>query len=169
MKRKQVSCFRFSFYLRIQNHHKMKYTSVTFFLLLLFSSCTENKSNSELILGDWQITALTVDPPQIENGVVITDLYAQMEDCDKDNYYSFLNNKTYKFDQGSIICDSLEPQNISGNWSFLNDETELQLIYQSDTLLYTLIDLDKELLKMSYSGRDSNNILHTLTVTFEKI
>lgn len=147
----------------------MKYSCITFTLLLFLSSCSENKSNSELILGDWQVTALTVDPPQIENGVVITDLYAQMEDCDKDNYYSFNSNNTYKFDQGTIICDSLEPQNISGNWNFLNDETELQLIYQSDTILYTLIDLDEELLKMSYSGRDSNNILHTLTVTFEKL
>lgn len=147
----------------------MKYVTISFSLLVVLSSCKKNKSNSELILGDWQVAALTVDPPQIQNGVVITDLYAQMEDCDKDNYYSFYSNNTYKFDQGAVICDSLEPQNISGNWSFLNDETKLQLIYQSDTILYNLIDLDKELLKMSYSGRDSNNILHTLTVTFEKL
>ncbi|MCG3164413.1 MAG: hypothetical protein POELPBGB_00167 [Bacteroidia bacterium] len=147
----------------------MKYIYTFSALMVLLLSCTKEKSKSELIIGDWQIAALTVDPPQIENGVVITDLYAQMEDCDKDNYYSFYTNNTYKFDQGAIICDSLEAQNISGNWNFVNDETELQLIYQSDTLSYTLIDLDEEVLKMSYSGRDSNNILHTLTVTFEPL
>lgn len=147
----------------------MKYFTAIFTLTVLFTSCTKEKSNSELILGDWRVKALTVDPPQIENGVVITDLYAQMEDCDKDNYYSFYDNNTYKFDQGTAICDSLEPQNISGNWNFINDEAELQLIFQSDTIVYTLIDLNEELLKMSYSGRDSNNILHTLTVTFEAL
>ncbi len=147
----------------------MKYSCITFSFLLFLSSCAENKSNSELILGNWQITALTIDPPQIENGVVISDLYAQMEDCDKDNFYSFLSNNTYKFDQGAVICDSLEPQNISGNWNFLNDETELRIIYLNDTITYDLIDLNEELLKMNYSVRDSNNILHTFYVTFDKL
>ena len=81
----------------------------------------------------------------------------------------FYENQTYKADEGATNCDSLDPQNISGNWMFLNNETELRLIYQSDTIIYNLIDLDDELLKMNYSERDSNNILHTLSVTFEHL
>ena len=134
---------------------------------LLLVSCTKNKTNDELILGDWTLTALTSDPPQVVNGVVITDWYTQIEDCDKDNIYSYYDNKTFKFDEGATNCDPLDPQNISGNWAFLSNETELQVIYQNDTILYDLIDLDEEVLKMSYSGRDSNNILHTFSATFE--
>ncbi|MGE0636485.1 MAG: DUF5004 domain-containing protein [Bacteroidia bacterium] len=147
----------------------MKYIQAILALTVLLSSCTKEKSKSELILGDWQINALTVDPPQVVNNVVITDLYAQMEDCDKDNTLSFYKNQTYKADEGATNCDSLDPQNISGNWMFLNNETELRLIYQSDTIVYNVIDLDEEFLKMNYSQRDSNNILHTLSVTFEHL
>lgn len=147
----------------------MKYIQLILALIVLFSSCTKEKSKSELIIGDWQINALTIDPPQVVNNVVITDLYAQMEDCDKDNTLSFFDNKTYKADEGASNCDSLDPQNISGNWMFLNDESELRLIYQNDTIIYTLIDLDEELLQMNYSERDTNNILHTLSVSFERL
>jgi hypothetical protein len=147
----------------------MKYIQAILVLTVLLSSCTKEKSKSELILGDWRANALTVDPPQVVNNVVITDLYAQMEDCDKDNTLSFYENQTYKADEGATNCDSLDPQNISGNWIFLNNETELRLIYQSDTIVYNVIDLDEELLKMNYSQRDSNNILHTLSVTFEHL
>ncbi len=138
-------------------------------LLIFFSSCKKEKTKDELLLGDWRMNALTADPPQVVNGVVITDWYSQLEDCDKDNYYTFNSNKTYKFDEGATNCDSLDPQNISGNWQFLNNETELRLIYQSDTATYGLIELDEETLKMSYSGRDSANIMHTFTATFKHL
>jgi hypothetical protein len=147
----------------------MKYFATILTLTILITSCTKEKIKSELILGDWQINALTVDPPQVVNNIIITNLYAQMEDCDKDNTLSFFDNKTYKADEGATNCDSLDPQNISGNWMFLNNETELRLIYQSDTIVYNVIDLDEELLKMNYSQRDSNNIMHTLSVTFEHL
>lgn len=145
---------------------KLFYLSIICFAIV---SCRKQKTYSELILGDWRMSALTVDPPQVVNSVVITDLYAQMEDCDKDNYVSFFDNGTYRFDEGATKCEMQDPQTKSGNWEFLENDTKLRVIQLNDTLVYTMIDLKEELLKMSYSGRDSNNILHTLTVTFGKL
>lgn len=64
---------------------------------------------------------------------------------------------------------TLDPQYISGSWIFLNNETELRLIYQGDTVIYNMIDLNEELLKMEYSARDSSNILHTFSAGFERL
>jgi len=147
----------------------MKYFTSLLSLLILFSSCKKDKTKEELLLGDWQLNALTIDPPQLVNGAVITNWYSQLEDCDKDNILSFFDTKIFVADEGPTNCDTLDPQNISGNWIFLNNETELRLVHDTDTAIYTLIDLNEDLIKMSYSERDSSNIMHTLTATFGKL
>jgi len=147
----------------------MKYLYFVLAVTFLFSSCKKEKSKKELLLGDWKRITMTIDPPQDVGGAIITDLYAQMEDCDKDNIYSFYENKTYKADEGATKCDSAEPQSFSGNWQFLNNETELKIIYMNDTVVYGLLELDESLLKLDYSGRDTNNVLHTITTSFEPL
>ncbi len=148
----------------------MKYLYLFLASMFLFSACKKSeKTKAELLEGDWKLNALTINPPQVVSGTVITDWYTQLLPCDKDNVYTFYNNATYKSDEGATKCSPSDPQNKSGNWAFLNSDTQLQLIQLQDTILYDMIDLNEQELKMNYSGRDTNNILHTYAATFGRL
>jgi hypothetical protein len=163
---KNISASLFTFSPPTKKTMKSLYTVLA--LALLLAACKKEKSKEELLVGDWKRKTMTIDPPQEVNGAIITNLYAQMEDCEKDNLYSFYDNATYKADEGFSKCDSADQQSFSGSWQLLSSETELKIIYLSDTVVYGILELDEDILKLDYSARDSANVLHTITTSFER-
>jgi hypothetical protein len=52
-----------------------------------------------------------------------------VRDCQKDNYYKFNSDGTYQLNDGLTKCAPADPQIIeTGTWSFLENETKLQLV-----------------------------------------
>ncbi len=101
-------------------------------------------TKTELLTSkSWKMTALTIAPDMMG----MTDLYAEMDDCEKDNTMKFNAdaNKSLILDMGGKKCDMSEPQSKSETWSLSADETTLT----AGTTIYTIISVDADKLKMS--------------------
>ena len=69
---------------------------------ILFTSCKKDEpvielTNAEKILGTWKMTAATIDPAQFTTG---DDYFATLDDCEKDNTFSYEEGTTIKIDEG---------------------------------------------------------------------
>lgn len=62
------------------------------------------------------------------DGVLVTDAYAVMVACSKDDLYIFSANGDIVYDEGPSKCDPSNPQSYTdGKWKLLNDHTVLEL------------------------------------------
>jgi len=127
-----------------------------------------NPPTSEEILADnpWVYAAHTIEPGIIQDSLVITDLYAQLDSCDQDNIYSFSSTGAFTFEQGDITCTPSSEQIIdNGTWSVNSDETELLLNFSAlDDKTYEIFDLDRDqmILLLKYTD-NGTNFTETLT------
>jgi hypothetical protein len=68
----------------------------------VLGSCKEELTKVELLTAkDWRLTSLTIDPPIMVEGVLITNYYGQMYAYDKDNILRFYANGTVETDEGA--------------------------------------------------------------------
>lgn len=140
---------------------------------LMFSACkkddpkTDDKpSGSSLLTGkDWRLIGLTLTV----SGIPPTDLYAQMDACDKDDLIEYLANGDVKEKAGATKCDPTEPDfSISGKWALLNNNAQLRII-DGDTTLLTLQELTATSLRGSMSDNDPvSGVTYTTSFTFTK-
>jgi hypothetical protein len=121
---------------------------------LTVSSCkkeetkTETKTKTELLTAKtWKMNALVINPgiTPIPGGPTITDLYASMKECGKDDTEKFNTGGTGVADEGATKCDPADPQSTNFTWSFLNNETQ----YKYDDQVFNVIQLDATTLKTS--------------------
>ena len=131
--------------------------SICFILMGLFLqfSCKKDDNNSsktELLTSHcWVMTAATVDPSVVVNGAVISDVYAVLPLCDRDNVACILENGNIYVDEGASKCDANDPQvNTSGKWWFNADETVILAVLDgsSDTIPSEILDLSKDRLQV---------------------
>ncbi len=112
---------------------KLPMALVLFAALAFFSACKKDeKSKTELISANcWVFTAITVDPPIEENGVLITDVYSQYNQCERDDIFCFKANGIYSLEEGATKCNDSHPQVIeTGTWTF--NQTESVVNFTSD-------------------------------------
>jgi Lipocalin-like domain len=104
--------------------------------MMTFASCTKEaiapvvvKTQTELLLhngASWKLTAATVDPALPVGGTLITNYYAQLDACDKDETYLYSANPITAT-TGSVVidnsvkCNSSEQSKYAGTWSFNSD------------------------------------------------
>ncbi len=149
----------------------------TFFIMLLSglilagTSCSKDedeKTNKDLLVGkDWKMTALTINPAVNS----MTDFYAFLPACTKDDLTKFNSDGTVNFDEGASKCDSGDPQTTYGTWSFNADQTVLSVTADGLTEAYTISELTETVLKFSYTMVDDlgeGEKTYTLAVTFTK-
>jgi hypothetical protein len=127
-------------------------------------------SKKDLLTGkSWILSAETVSPPMNVSGTLISDLFSQMDACDKDDIGRFNSNGTYTIEEGLTKCNANDPQVFeTGTWTFNSDETILVMTSGSSisnakiqTLTATqLIVIEEE----TY-----NSIKYTLTLTYKPI
>ena len=144
---------------------------LTCMALFLLVSCAKEKppapkakTKTEMLTTHyWKMSAATIDPPLVVGGTPISDWYAQMDACEKDNIYKYNANGTTVADEGATKCDPADPQTELETWSFNSTET---IITEngSDAKLLNLTDNE---LKMSLV-ENIDGINYTLTVTFVK-
>lgn len=124
------------------------------FLVLLHTACKkeDNASKTELLTSHcWVLSGATVDPAVVINGAVVTDGYAILPLCERDNVTCILENGSLYVDEGASKCDPNDPQTAhSGKWWFNADETILlaQIDGATDTVPSDILQLDKQTLQI---------------------
>jgi len=116
-----------------------------------------------LTANNWLMTAFTVNPPIAAGGTQISDLFAQMGNCSKDDLTKFNTNLTVLYDEGATKCDPSDPQTTNGIWSFNTDETIITVDGDSQKIE----TLNATQLKIS-STEVEDGISYTFTTTYSK-
>ena len=146
---------------------KKTFSTLALALLLLSLGCKkdndkQNQSRMDLITtGQWKIIALTLVPgSDIDgDGDIDTDIFQDFDICEKDDYYIFHSNGIFDVDEGASKCDASDPQVVSGDWSFANQEKEIIL----DGTPGTIEELSSTRLRMRFEERGE-----TTTITMAK-
>jgi hypothetical protein len=125
------------------------------------------KDRTELLTTrNWKITALTVNPafsPGIAQPAV-SDWYAQMQDCEKDNLRTYKVDGSYTIDEGATKCNTNDPQTKSGTWVFNPDKTILTETMGTDIRSYTILSLSSTTLVATYTIKVGGTI-YTYQIT----
>ncbi len=150
-------------------------------LSLTFTSCKKDKkedpapvakTKTELITGkNWKVTAATIDPAidLFGTGTPTTNLYAQLEDCNKDDLIRFDTPNAYKEDEGGTKCDATDPQTITGTWVFSADETKVTTNTASGgSTTFNITELTETTLKGTVVENFGGPVNYTLTITHTK-
>ena len=92
--------------------------------LLLFNACKKSssapksKTNTQLISnGSWRLISAT-----ISGGTSVRNF---LEDCQKDNIYTFNADGSGSGDEGILKCNAVDPQTAPFTWNFQTNETIL--------------------------------------------
>lgn len=108
-------------------------SSMTKLLLLSFlalGACTKANpipSKTDLLTAKaWRLSGQT-STDFLGGKLVVTDYFALLPLCQKDNFVTFQRDKTILFDEGATKCSSSIAQTNSGRWDWSNSETELDL------------------------------------------
>ncbi len=105
----------------------------------------DNANKTELLTSHcWIVDGATIAPAAVINGAIITDIYAVLPLCDRDNVTCLLANGSAYVNEGATKCDPNAPQvNSSGKWWFSADEkVVLALLDNSpDTLSSEILEL----------------------------
>jgi hypothetical protein len=127
-----------------------------------------------LTSGQWKITEIYL----AKDTVVALDYYSTMEECVKDNFFTFNSNFSITSDEGATKCDNSVAQTTTdGKWTLSNsDKTftieESKILPISGNLSMSVSQLDNSTLKLSkdttivYPG--VGNLSGTIHATFKK-
>ncbi|GGK88438.1 hypothetical protein ACD591_19010 [Rufibacter glacialis] len=137
---------------------------------LFFTACSSDDDDSpskEDMLKNkrWQITAASAAVPFFGS----VDFYANLKDCQRDNYFEFQANGVLLINEGATKCTALSPQQVQGSWSLNGDIMTIQglgatLGLPSDKLEIKLTDLSSTSLTGEFS-LDYNGLPVTVKVT----
>jgi hypothetical protein len=161
-------------YLKINT---MRMKKIILFLVIFniigFSSCKKDEelTNTELLCRDsWILSASTFTPGIfIEGYGLITDYFAILSNCTKDDLWDFNENGNYTLEDGPTKCDPLDPSVFDyGTWAFNSDETVVILtsnVYYGTTE-YNILELTEQTLKVSSMLVDTLSNAYTWTETY---
>jgi len=117
------------------------------------------------------MTANTIEPgfPTFDNEGNITgstnDIFAMLDDCEKDDTHKFNSDKSLITDEGMTKCDSNDPQKTNGTWSFSADETSLTITEEEYSQVVKILELTQNVLKLK-STETEEGMTFTYTITF---
>jgi PKD repeat protein len=125
-------------------------------------AATKTLTKKEVIAaGPWKITGL-----KQFDGTTTTDVYFQMDDCGKDDIFSFKTNGTWTNEEGATKCDSNDPTIIgSGSWTLSSDET----VFSVDGEEWKFVNpLTNNAMKISFDGVDDLGNKVEVTIDFTR-
>lgn len=142
--------------------------------MLALGSCKKDDDNNPtpstsktgiLIAKPWKETARTISPAIDINGKMVTDLYAEGEECDNDDIYKFNADKTYVAEEGATKCNPADPQVWdTGTWSFNADETQL-IVNSLVQTNYNILSISGTKATLSYVNVQ-NGVSYTTTIVY---
>lgn len=146
---------------------------LTIAIIISLFSCKkdEDLSKTELLSrAPWILTASTFNPGILFEGYgLITDYFAILSDCRKDDLWDFSENGNYTLEDGETKCDPLDPSIFDyGTWAFNSDETVVILtsnVYNGSTE-YNILELTEQTFKVSSMLVDTLSNVYTWTETY---
>lgn len=145
-------------------------------LLLVVTACDKDKDSSpnpaasenQLVEKNWQMSAMTISPAIESEAGPISDLYAWMPGCSKDDFMRFEKNGTFKGDEGASKCEDEDPQTTStGTWTLTDSNKKLTMVEDGETQTFKVDNLSKDELKLSLQETE-DGVTYTLVTTFRK-
>jgi hypothetical protein len=150
-----------------------KTLAIMFGLIAFFSlqSCEkdDDKPSIEKTLtgGPWQMTAMTSNPPIDWFGTPVTDVYAQLPACIKDDLTVFKTNGTVNFDEGGSKCEQGNPQTESGTWALNTDETIVSVTRDGETESWDITSLKGNSFEVDYQT-NIDGLTYKFSVVFKR-
>ncbi|MCR5887857.1 hypothetical protein LRS06_08710 [Hymenobacter sp. J193] len=141
----------------------------------LFASCEKEneaepaKTKTELLAEkNWKLTAETVTPAvRAEDGELITDVYAYLQECDRDDIMRFEKAGACVLQEGLTQCGE-GPEQFAGTWSFEANETILKTNLQTlGSSSFNVLELSESAMKIK-GIRTIEGVDHTYTYTYAK-
>ncbi len=154
---------------------------ILIFSLVIFASCGNDDDSADtpapltktqlLTSAPWIGTASTVDPPVDFGGTQITDLWAQTEQCDRDDLINLKADKTYTLEEGLSKCDDNDPQVYeTGTWNLNSDETILTITADGasggETINVTIVSISETQMVTESQDDFGGDITYTITSTY---
>lgn len=99
---------------------------------------------------------------------VMTDVFNNLEDCDKDDIEYYRAEGVAVYDEGPLLCDSGAQQLFYDRWELLDDNKTLIIIFEGIDLrdTYNIISITEKELKMTSRDRIKGE-LYTYTDKYE--
>lgn len=141
-----------------------------FSALLLTTSCKKDEDvtpdKTELLTsGSWQMSALTIDPAIDWFGAPVTNVFAQLPTCAKDDLTIFKSNGIVNYDEGPSKCDLNAPQTTTGAWALNFDKTVLTISRDGDTESWDISALTETTFQAEYQVVEEG-VTYNLSATF---
>lgn len=146
-----------------------------------FISCGDDddgdpaKSTTEyLTSGTWNVTAMSINPGINFGSGTITDFYAFMDACEKDDLITFNSNGTITDDEGATKCDPSDPQTSNdGTWTFDAATSKLTISYPNeDPITLTISSINDSNMNGSYTVEEDFGAgmqTYTFSMTMTKV
>lgn len=126
------------------------------------------ETNTQKLCGkNWRLVAFTYNPGIPVNGVSITDFYAQLSACRRDDFQNYNVNGTTIIDEGNTKCNASDPQTSSRTWSWANNETKLTITASNTVTTLDVLQNDGNVLRLSGTEVVSG-ITYTRSLTYNK-
>ncbi len=110
-------------------------------------------TREKLLDKSWKLVAKTVDPAKSPGFFKdkVTDWYAQLEACEKDNVKSYKGDGSMMFDEGATKCKTDDAQSVAGTWLFNSDNSTITEKKGSAEKSMTVVEVSATTLKTTYS------------------
>lgn len=115
--------------------------------------CEMNDRTGMLTRKAWKVSSIKIVPPI---DTVIGGFDIKLEDvtflilsqeCELDDLKIFYADGTGSEDEGSMKCDPNSPQSSPFTWTWGTDQTEMTILAKNDTIQFTDIDMDCQVLR----------------------
>ncbi|MBL7933246.1 MAG: hypothetical protein JNL60_15175 [Bacteroidia bacterium] len=121
------------------------------------------QSNTEKILDKtFKVTAISLSTP-----IGSYDMYSQLKDCEKDNLFTFKTAGLYTEDEGPTKCDQMDNQQKTGTWKWENNETQITVTANGQTITSKVVSNDGTIFKTSVE-KDTMGIKATVITMMTK-
>jgi hypothetical protein len=136
------------------------------FLLLAATLAACKKDNGSglsrtdfLTTNKWRLTAQTTTV--VSNGTTtVTDEYAKLAACQRDNFTKFNSNNTLVINEGATTCNPQNPRTWDGDWEYVNgDQNKLvfSAYISSSRVPFDVLELSATTLRLRYTQSNSLN------------
>jgi len=145
-----------------------KFIALLSIVFILIFSCKKDNDDdpkptptkTQMLIGSWKMNSWTVNPPIIQldsnfDTIYVSDMYADYQDCSKDDLLVFKSHNIYLVEEGDSTCSPDGPQVIvSGNWTLSSDEKHIVITNSWGTSSNEIKSLSSSLLELTYTQYD---------------
>ncbi len=134
-----------------------------------FGSCKKEKTLTELLTANcWIATAITIDPPFPSGSTTVSNLYAELETCLRDNIRCFEAASNYTIEEGLTKCNAANPVIYEkGTWSFSNDMHIIATPVPGNAIEMEVLELKEEVFIFRVLYDEINTTKYFATYTCE--